>query len=174
MTSCYGYYQVFDYDSFKVRRCPNREIIDYKYPKESLMGVIVEKYPKFAQLVIKAKFDRRFSDIQGKYTVFISDFWDQFSSVELEQFDVGKAKEIVASNTVEGRIRTMDLLTSRASRLNAIDNMGYIHVWLDIRNNQLMLQNEFVGRQIEAFNGIIHPLHATAPPDPTFPVSPEY
>lgn len=174
MTSCHGYYEFFDYDQFKVRQCPNREIVDFQYPRNTLMGTIIENYPRFAQLVVKAKFDGRFSDPQGKYTVFISDFWEQFSSAELEEFDVGKAKEIVASNTILGRIRTMDLLTSQDSQLTAIDNMGLIHVWLDIRNQQLMKNNEFVGKQIDAFNGIIHPLHAVAVPTANILVSPEY
>lgn len=174
MTSCHGYYEFFDYDNFKVRRCPNRGVVDLEYPKDSLMGVIVQKFPRFAQLVIKAKFDRRFSDPQGKYTVFISDFWEQFSSAELDEWDVGKAKEIVASNTILGRIRTMDLLTSQDSQLTAVDNMGYIHVWYDIRNRFLMKGNEFVAKEISAYNGIIHPVHNVAIPEANILVSPEY
>lgn len=174
MTSCHGYYEFFDYDLFKVRRCPNREIVDFKYPKDSLMGSIVENFPRFAQLVVKAKFDQRFADPQGKYTVFISDFWEQFSSAELEEFDVGKAKEIVASNTILGRIRTIDLLTSQDSQLTAVDNMGLIHVWLDIRSQQLLKNNEIVGKEINAFNGIIHPVHAITVPNANIIVSPEY
>lgn len=173
MTSCHGYYEFFDYDNFRVRR-EKCKVIDIEYPKDTLMGVIVQNFPRFAQLVIKAKFDRRFADPQGKFSVFISDYWEQFSSVELENFDVGAAKEIVASNTIEGRIRTMDLLTSMDSRLNTVDNMGVIHVWLDNRKGVLMKGNEFVGKQIEAFNGIIHPVHATTTPDATILVSPEY
>lgn len=174
MTSCHGYYEFFDYDLFKVRQCPNREIVDIQYPRETLMGTIVENFPRFAQLVIKAKFDQRFADPQGKFTVFISDYWEQFSSAELEEFDVGSAKEIVASNTIVGRIRTMDLLTSQDSQLNAVDNMGLIHVWLDIRNQQLMKNNEFIGKQIDAYNGIIHPVHAKTIPNANILVSPEY
>jgi hypothetical protein len=174
MTSCHGYYEFFDYDNFKVRQCRNREIPDLEYPKDTLMGVIVQNFPRFAQIAIKAKFDRKFADPQGKFTVFISDFWEKFSAAEIEEFDVGKAKQIVASNTVEGRIRTMDLLTSMCSQLNAVDNMGYINVWLDIRNNHLMRGNEFIAKQIEAFNGIIHPVHADTIPIGNIPVSPEY
>lgn len=174
MTSCHGYYEFFDYDLFKVRHCPKKGVVDLEYPKDSLMGVIVEKFPRFAQLVIKAKFDRRFADPQGKYTVFISDFWEQFSSAELDEWDVGKAKEIVASNTILGRIRTMDLLTSQNSQLNAVDNMGYIHVWYDIRNKYLMKGNEFVAKEMNAYNGIIHPVHHVAIPEANILVSPEY
>ncbi len=174
MTSCHGYYEFFDYDNFKVRQCPNREIPDFEYPKDTLMGVLVQNFPRFAQIVIKAKFDRRFADPQGKFTVFVSDFWEKFSSAELEEFDVGKAKEIVASNTILGRIRTMDLLTSMDSQLTAVDNMGLIHVWMDFRNNYLMKGNEFVAQQIDAFNGIIHPVHAEAVPQANILVSPEY
>lgn len=174
MTSCHGYYEFFDYDNFKVRQCPNREIPDLEYPKDTLMGVLVQNFPRFAQIVIKAKFDRRFADPQGKFTVFVSDFWEKFSSVELEGMDVGKAKEIVASNTILGRIRTMDLLTSMDSQLTAVDNMGLIHVWLDARDNYLKKGNEFVAKQIEAFNGIIHPVHAVSIPEANILVSPEY
>lgn len=175
MTSCHGYYEFFDYSQFKVRKCPtNPEIQDMEYPKDSLMGVLVQNFPRFAQIVIKAKFDRRFSDPQGKFTVFVSDFWEKFSAVELEKLDVGKSKEIVASNTIVGRIRTMDLLTSQDSQLTAVDNMGWIHVWYDLRDNRLKKNNEIVANQIEAFNGIIHPVHAVAPPDANIPVSPEY
>lgn len=173
MTSCHGYYEFFDYDLFKVRRQTTRAR-DMEYPRDTLMGVIVENFPRFAQLVIKAKFDQRFSDHQGRFTVFISDFWEQFSSVELEQFDVGKAKEIVASNTIVGRVRHMDLMTSRDSQLNAVDNMGYIHVWMDNRDDKLMKGNEFVGREIDAYNGIIHCTHTIQIPDATILVSPEY
>lgn len=174
MTSCHGYYEFFDYSQFKVRKCPNREIPDMEYPKESLMGVLVQNFPRFSQIVIKSKFDRRFADPQGKFTVFVSDFWEKFSSAELEELDVGKAKEIVASNTILGRIRTMDLLTSQDSQLSAVDNMGLIHVWYDRRDNRLKKGNEFVANQIEAFNGIIHPVHAVAPPEANILVSPEY
>lgn len=174
MTSCHGYYQFFDYDLFKVRRV-RPEIVDLEYPKDTLMGVIVENFPRFAQLVIKSKFDRRFADPQGKYTVFISDFWEQFSAAELEQWDVGDAKEVVATNTIEGRIRNMDLLTSQDSQLTAVDNMGYIHVWVDKANqNKLRKGNEFVVQQINAFNGIIHTTHTTAIPAANILVSPEY
>lgn len=173
MTSCHGYFEFFDYDIFKVRRY-HCKVNDLEYPRESLMGVIVEHFPRFAQLVIKAKFDRRFADVQGKYTVFISDYWEQFSSAELDEMDVGLAKEVVASNTILGRIRNMDLLTSQDSQLNAVDNMGLIHVWFDRRNNKLMKGNEFVGDQMDAFNGIIHKTHATTLPAANILVSPEY
>lgn len=174
MTSCHGYYQFFDYDLFKVRRV-KPEIVDFEYPKDTLMGVIVENFPRFAQLVIKAKFDRRFADPQGKYTVFISDFWEQFSAAELEQWDVEDAKEVVATNTMEGRIRHMDLMTSQDSQLTAVDNMGYIHVWVDRQHgNKLMKGNEFIVQQINAFNGIIHATHATTIPAANILVSPEY
>lgn len=173
MTSCHGYYEFFDYDNFKVRR-QNCKSNDMEYPKDTLMGVIVENFPRFAQLVIKAKFDHKFADPQGKFTLFISDFWEQFSSVELEGFDVGQAKEVVASNTILGHIRSIDLATSQNSQLSAVDNMGLIHVWLDVRNNRLMKGNEFVDKEIMASNGIIHPLHAISIPNTTLPLSPEY
>lgn len=174
MTSCHGYYEFFDYDLFKVRQCPARKVPDPEYPRNTLMGVIVENFPRFAQLVARAKMDRRFADPQGKYTVFISDFWEQFSPAELDAFDVGKAKEIVATNTILGRIRHEDLMTSQGSHLNAIDNMGQILVWFDKRDRKLMKGNEFVGEQLNAFNGIIHTMHARGVPAANILVSPEY
>jgi hypothetical protein len=60
------------------------------------------------------------------------------------------------------------------SQLTAVVNMGLIHVWMDIRNNHLMKGNEFVAQQIDAFNGIIHPVHAEAVPQANILVSPEY
>lgn len=173
MTSCHGYYEFFDYDLFKVRRDYSKPR-DLEYPRDTLMGVIVENFPRFAQLVIKAKFDRRFADHQGKFTVFISDYWEQFSPAELEGFDVGTAKEIVASNTILGRIRKIDLMTSHDSQLNAVDNMGYIHMWVDQRDNKLMKGNEFVGKQMDAFNGILYATHTRKVPNANIPVSPEY
>lgn len=174
MTSCHGYYEFFDYDLFKVRHCPARKVPDPEYPRDTLMGVIVENFPRFAQLVVRAKMDRRFADPQGKYTVFISDFWEQFSPAELDAFDVGKAKEIVATNTILGRIRRMDLMTSQGAHLNAIDNMGQILVWFDKRDKKLMKGNELVGDQLDAYNGIIHRTHGKGVPAANILVSPEY
>lgn len=174
MTSCHGYFEFFDYDQFKVRRCKDREVRDKVYPKETLMGVLVDNFPKFAQLVIKAKFDERFADPQGKFTVFVPTFWEQISSAEIEDLDVGKSKEIVASNTIMGRIRRMDLLTSQSSQLTAVDNMGYIHMWVDIRTNTLMSGNGKVGDQMDAYNGIIFPVDYKNNPIPNILVSPEY
>jgi hypothetical protein len=174
MTSCHGYYEFFDYDLFKVRR-QSTDARDLEYPRDTLMGVMVENFPRFAQLVVKAKFDRRFADHQGRFTVFVSDYWEQFSSAELDAFDVGQAKEIVASNTIQGRVRHMDLTTSQDSQLNAVDNMGLIHVWVDRRSGSALRKgNEYVGKQINAYNGIIHATHTNQVPDATYLVSPEY
>lgn len=174
MTSCHGYFEFFDYDKFKVRRCKDREVRDKTYPRETLMGVLVDNFPEFAQLVIKSKFDEKFADPQGKFTVFVPDLWSQFSAVELENMDVGKAKQVVASNTIVGRIRMMDLMTSQSSQLTAVDNMSYIHIWLDIRNNKWMSGNGHVGEQMDAYNGIIFPVYYNQPPEANILVSPEY
>lgn len=174
MTSCHGYYEFFDYDLFKVRRCPDRLVTDPTYPRGTLMGAIIQHFPRFAQLAIMAKMDRRFADAQGKFTVFISDYWEGFSAAELEMFGAEKAKEIVASNTILGRVRAEDLRTSQDAQLNAIDNMGVIHAWLDIRSGQFMIGNGSLGREINASNGIIHNVKPHGVPEANTQVSPEY
>lgn len=152
MTSQYGYFEYFDYDSFRLRKvetCPP----EFEYPKDSLMGLITEKFPKFAQIVIKSKYDRAFVD--GRFTVFLSNYWDQFTAAQIEQLDVADAKRIVMQTTLQGRIRRMDLLTSRDSQLMTLDDGVFVHIWVD-PDNILHKNNETIVGSHETSNGIIH------------------
>ena len=122
------------------------------------MGYLVEHYPKFARIVIKAKYDRLFSDPQGRFTVFVPPFWEKYDYVDIEDIDVGEAKRIVMTTTMEGCIRRMDLLTSKDSRLNSLDTSEYIHIWFDERDQQLKKgADDVIGeREVTLSNGIVH------------------
>jgi len=136
----------------------NKETTKATYPKDTVMGMIVETHPRFAQLVVKAKYDWKFSDPQGKFTVFVPDYWEKFTALQIENsYNIGQAKQIVGSNTIIGRIRRIDLMTSQNSQLNSFDNMGLIHAWWDIRDNSLKIgEDQIVTTEMTGSNGIIH------------------
>lgn len=152
MTSQHGYYEYFDYDTFKTR-CIPQKIVDFEYPKDSLMAAIIDRFPRFAQIIIKAKYDRTFCD--GRYTAFVSDFWEKYSTAQIDNLDVGDAKNIVMTTCVQGRIRQLDLMTSQDSQLNSLDTSVYIHIWVDA-DKKLRKDNDYILDQVETSNGILH------------------
>ena len=159
MTSLYGVFEYFDYESWQQQRCIPSRADQIIYPEGTLMDYLVKHSPRFAQIVVRSKYDRRFADPQGRFTIFLSPYWDSLSADEIERIDVGTAKNIVMNTTINGRIQRMDLVTSQDSQLNTLTNGLYIHIWRDVRNDLLCKDdNDVIGEQVHCSNGYIHHL----------------
>lgn len=156
MTSMYGVFQYFDYDSFKGERCEVRTIDRFDYPKDTIMGILLQERPRFAQIATMSKYDRRLADPQARFTIFVTDYWEQFSPAEIDRLDIDACKQVIASNMVNGRIRGEDLLTSQDSQLFSIRDGFLIHVWLDRRDSTFKKDDDRILSQRDASNGIIH------------------
>ena len=157
MTSLYGVFEYFDYESWQRQRCIPPRADQIEYPEGTIMNYLMLYAPRFAQIVVRSKYDRRFADPQGRFTIFLSPYWETLPPDEIERIDVGTAKNIVMNSTLEGRIRRIDLVTSQDSQLNTLINGVYIHVWRDIRTDILRKdENESIEQQVDCSNGYIH------------------
>ena len=155
MTSLYGTFESFDYDSFKEQRCRQPEQTTMRYPDDTLMSVLMKDRPRLAQIIINSKYDQKFADPQASMTVFASDYWEQLSPAEVNRLDIDACKKIVMYNTVNGRIRTEDLQTSDDSQLFPLGDTT-LHIWLDIRDGFMKKENERILGEYRVSNGIIH------------------
>lgn len=157
MTSLYGVYQYFDYDSWQRERCQPRLTTTFHYPPGTMMSVMMERFPRNAQLIIIAKYDRRFADPLGRFTYFMDPRYETLDAAAIEQLGIHQAKMIVINNTIQGKIRKMDLMTSQDSLLNTIEGTS-IHVWYDIRDDRLKKANQWIGEEIMCSNGNVFKL----------------
>lgn len=156
MTSMHGVFQYFDYDSFQKESCRVPSIDKFQYPPGTIMGVLQEERPRFAQIATMSKYDRKFADPQARFTVFVSDYWEHFSPAEIDRLDVDACKKIIMYNTVNGRIRGEDLRTSLDSQLFSLQDGVLIHIWLDRRDSVFKKDDDRIVSQRDATNGIIH------------------
>lgn len=155
MTSLYGVYQYFDYDSWQKERCAPPRTATFQYPPDTMMAYLMEHFPRNAQLVIMAKWDRRFADPQGRFTYFIDPRYERLDAAAIEQMNLHQATAMVTGNTLQGRIRRIDLTTSQDSLLMTVDESTMIHVWYDRRDDRLKKDDLLIGDEIPCSNGIL-------------------
>jgi hypothetical protein len=159
MTSIYGVYQYFDYDSWQKIQCRQPNTIVLEYPDGTIMAYLVKMFPRNAQLVTIAKLDRRFADPQGRFTFFVDPRYEKMDSAFIEQFDINDAKTIITQATIQGNIRLMDIRTSQDSLLYTLDNDAQIHVWHDRRDDQFKKDHQVIDKEIMCSNGNLIILH---------------
>lgn len=155
MTSLYGTFQSFDYDSFLREQCSCEKITEFTYPEGSMMHFLKKNHPNLAQIVIKGKYDQRFADLQGKFTFFIDPIWDQQKPADIDAIDVFQCRLIVDSNTIKGRIRYEDIMTSKNSQVFSLDRGTPIHLWWDYRTEILKKDHLQIVAQHTCSNGIL-------------------
>lgn len=155
MTSVYGVYQYFDYDSWQRERCTNEKKDKFVYEPGTMMDVIVKNFPRMSEIITRAKYDRRFADPSCRFTFFLESRYEKYGAAEIQQLDVNDAHNIVVSNTIQGRIRKMDLMTSKDSLLNSIQDGTLIHVWHDIRDDRLKKDSSPIVKEMQCTNGIL-------------------
>jgi len=156
MTSMYGTCESFDYDSFRLEQCTVPRVERLVYPDGTIMALLQKERPRFAQIVTKSKYDRKLADIQARLTIFVTDYWERFPAVQIDQLDVDACKQVVMENTVNGRIRAEDIRTSQDSQLFSLRDGVLIHLWLDARDSLYKKEQEVLVEQRVASNGIIH------------------
>lgn len=155
MTSLYGTFQYFDYDSFLKEQCSCEKVTQFEYPEGTLMYFLKKNHPGIAQIVIKAKYDQKFADSQGRFTFFIDPVWDKIKPAELDGLNVYQCRIIVDSNTLKGRIRYEDIMTSKDSQVFSIDKGVPIHLWWDFGTSTLKKDNLTIIAQHTCSNGIL-------------------
>jgi hypothetical protein len=159
MTSLHGTFEYFDYESWQRVRCVQKHADKFSYPPNTLMAYLNQHYPRFAQIVVQAKYDARFADIQGRFTIFVSPEWESKSAAEVAQIPVHECKLIVMTNTMEGRLRREDLMTSQSSQLFPLDVSAIIRVWIE--DGQLWKDGDAIVSQQVLSNGILQFLKPT-------------
>lgn len=155
MTSLYGVFQYYDYDSFIKERCSCEKITELVYPEGTMMHFLKKNHPGFAQMVTKGKYDQRFADTQGKFTVFVDPIWDKMKPADIDALDVNQCRLIVDSNTIRGRIRYEDIMTSKNSQVFSIDKGVPIHLWWDFNSQKLIKDDSEIVAQHTCSNGIL-------------------
>jgi len=156
MTSLYGTFQYFDYESFQKERCTPKKVTTLVYPPDTMMGYLVQHYPHLAHLVTKAKWDKAFADPQARFTFFISDQWEKQPIANLDQMGIHDARAIVMSRLLQGRIRRMDLETSGDSQLSTVLDGVTFHVWKRPDDPRLYLGcHEILVQEHACTNGMI-------------------
>lgn len=159
MTSLHGTFEYFDYESWQRERCVQKHVDKFSYPPNTLMAYLDEHYPRFAQIVVQAKYNARFADGQGRFTIFVSPEWEKKSAAEVAQIPIHECKLIVMTNTMEGRLRREDLMTSQSSQLFPLDTSTTIRVW--IQDGQLWKDGEIIVSEHVVSNGILQFLQST-------------
>lgn len=155
MTSVYGTFQAFDYSTFLQQQCSCEKKTEFEYPEGTMMHFLKKNHPGLAQIVIKGKYDQRFADPQGKFTFFIDPFWDTQKPADIDALNVYQCRIIVGDNTIKGRIRYEDIMSSKDSQVNSLDRGTPIHLWWDYRSNTLRKDDLSIVAQHSCSNGIL-------------------
>jgi hypothetical protein len=154
MTSQQGTFEYFDYEAWQRTRCVQKHAHTFSYPPNTLMAYLQAHFPRFAQIVTQAKYDARFADESTGFTLFLSSEWETKSAAEIDRMPVHECKLIVTTNTMTGRLRREDLLTSRSSQLFPINTSATLRVWFE--HNELFKDGEVIVDDKTFSNGIIH------------------
>lgn len=155
MTSLYGTFQSFDYDTFLQQQCECKKPVEFSYPEGTMMAFLKKNHPVFSQLIIRARLDQRLADPQGKFTVFIPPSWEKVDPSVIDRYDPHEARTIVDECIIRGRIRLEDIQTSKNSQVFSADRGVPIHLWWDFRSQQLKKDQSVIVAQHTCSNGIL-------------------
>jgi len=171
MVSIGPYTQSYDmkhmYD-FPDRR-KNDAIKKCSYPADSLMGIInsTSDFSIFSDIVKKARYDNKLSDILSDYTVFVpSNFHlkNKHTLDYLNNIDESLAREIVNFSMMQRKIDQQVLQSSPSSTFPTIDRS---RIRFNTCNNVTILQNhiKIIHWNYQASNGLIHVIDGLLIPD---------
>lgn len=154
-TQAYDMKQMYDFPDFR-----HESKVKCSYPDDSLMGIINSNsdFTIFSELVKKARYDVKLSDLQADFTIFVpsdEQLKKKYPLKYLHNIDTGLAREIIDASMMNRKIDKNLLQSSPVSTFPTV-NRSRINITTFRGVTMLPNYNKVIHWNHPATNGLIH------------------